>query len=69
MDLGILDIFKMSIHLIQTYDLALQFSSVQFSRSVVSDSLRSHELQHARPPCESIQFYLYFRTKVETSLI
>ena len=25
--------------------------SVQFSRSVVSDSLRPHELQHARPPC------------------
>ena len=27
--------------------------SVQFSRSVVSDSLRPHELQHARPPCLS----------------
>ena len=26
------------------------FSSVQFSCSVVSDSLRPHELQHARPP-------------------
>ena len=25
--------------------------SVQFSRSVVSDSLRPHGLQHARPPC------------------
>ena len=25
--------------------------SVQFSHSVVSDSLRPHELQHARPPC------------------
>ena len=25
--------------------------SVPFSRSVVSDSLRLHELQHARPPC------------------
>ena len=25
--------------------------SVQFSRSVVSDSLRPHELQHTRPPC------------------
>ena len=30
-----------------------QFSSAQFSRSVVSDSLRSHELQHARPSCAS----------------
>ena len=28
-------------------------SSVQFSGSVVSDSLRPHELQHARPPCPS----------------
>ena len=30
-----------------------EFSSVQFSRSVVSDSLRPHELQHTRPPCPS----------------
>ena len=28
-------------------------SSVQFSCSVVSDSLRLHESQHARPPCPS----------------
>ena len=28
-------------------------NSVQFSRSVVSDSLPPHELQHARPPCLS----------------
>ena len=27
--------------------------SVQFSCSVMSDSLRPHELQHARPPCSS----------------
>ena len=31
----------------------LQFSSVLFSRSVMSDSLRPHEPQHARPPCPS----------------
>ena len=31
----------------------LQFSSVQFSRSVMSDSLPPHESQHARPPCPS----------------
>ena len=30
-----------------------QFSSVQFSHSVVSNSLRPHEPQHARPPCPS----------------
>ena len=29
------------------------FRSVQFSCSVVSDSLRPHELQHTRPPCPS----------------
>ena len=28
-------------------------SSVQFSCSVMSDSLQHHELQHARPPCPS----------------
>ena len=32
---------------------SVQFSSVQSSRSVVSDSLRPHGLQHTRPPCPS----------------
>ena len=31
----------------------VQFSSVQFSHSVVSDSLQPHGPQHARPPCPS----------------
>ena len=31
----------------------LAFSSVQFSHSVVSNSLQPHELQHTRPPCPS----------------
>ena len=30
---------------------SIQFSSVQFSHSVMSDSLRSHEPEHTRPPC------------------
>ena len=30
-----------------------KISSVQFSRSVVSNSLQTHESQHARPPCPS----------------
>ena len=30
-----------------------QFSSVQFSHSVMSDSLWPHESQHTRPPCPS----------------
>ena len=29
------------------------FNSIQFSRSVVSDSLQPHGLQHARLPCPS----------------
>ena len=29
------------------------FSTVQFSRSVLSNSLRPHELQHTKPPCLS----------------
>ena len=31
--------------------LSTAISSVQFSPSVVSDSLQPHESQHARPPC------------------
>ena len=31
----------------------MPFSSVQFSRSVKSDSLQPHGLPHARPPCPS----------------
>ena len=33
--------------------LQLWHCSIQFSHSVVSDSLRPHESQHARPPCPS----------------
>ena len=33
--------------------VSFTFSSAQFSHSVVSDSLRPHESQHARPPCPS----------------
>ena len=33
--------------------LVKNWGSVQFSRSVMSDSSQSHELHHARPPCPS----------------
>ena len=36
-----------------SYTIANQIRSDQISRSVVSDSLRPHESQHARPPCPS----------------
>ena len=43
----------MSIPTSQFISHHLQFSSVQFSRSVVSNSLQPHESQHTRPPCPS----------------
>ena len=39
---------------VQWYHMHIcQFSSVQFSCLVMSDSLQPHEPQHARPPCPS----------------
>ena len=35
----------------ERYTHLKQFSSVQFSHSVMSDSLQPHGLQQARPPC------------------
>ena len=35
------------------HELKQNFSSVQFSRSVLSDTLRAHASQHTRPPCPS----------------
>ena len=43
----------LSVLLTPCSPLTLQSSPVQFSCSVVSDSLQPHELQHARPPCPS----------------
>ena len=45
---------EMQIKTTMRYHLTLvRVTSVQFSCSVVSDSLRPHESQHARPPCPS----------------
>ena len=38
---------------VEVSNYVIQFSSVQFSRSIVSDSLRPQESQHTRPPCPS----------------
>ena len=35
------------------FTIIVTFNSVQSTRSVVSNSLRPHESQHARPPCPS----------------
>ena len=45
--------FRSNDELLRSTLLCFAFSSVQFSGSVVSNSLRPHELQHARPPCPS----------------
>ena len=44
-------IIRDKIHMI--ISIVKKKHSVQFSRSVVSDSLWPHESQHARPPCPS----------------
>ena len=41
-----------SLHFLEFYINGI-ISSVQFSCSVMSDSLRPHESQHTRPPCPS----------------
>ena len=44
---------KKCLAISQKVQHGVTFSSVQFSHSVVSDFLRSHESQHARPACPS----------------
>ena len=41
------------LHIYLNFQSNSHISSVQFSHSVLSNSLRPHELQHARPPCPS----------------
>ena len=43
----------MAYHSVTYINEKLEIISVQFSCSVVSDSLRPHEPQYARPPCPS----------------
>ena len=42
-----------SYYTLAGYSVIIRPYSVQFSRSVVSNSLRLHGLKHARPPCPS----------------
>ena len=41
------------LHTVKVIYATCKRTTVQFSRSVVSDSLRPHPLQHTRPPCAS----------------
>ena len=47
------NINKLLLYLVNHHWAPTAFSSLQFSRSVVSDFLRPHESQHARPPSPS----------------
>ena len=48
------ELYKEACNDLDNHDgVVTQVSSVQFTRSVMSDSLQPHELQHARPPCAS----------------
>ena len=50
----------------QHLELKSIFSSVQFSCSVVSNSLQPHESQHARPPCPSPTPGVHSLTSIES---
>ena len=52
--------------LVTPYNNPYYYYSVQFSRSVVSDSLRPHEPQHARPPCPSPTPGVYSNLSIES---
>ena len=45
---------------------SVQFSSVQFIRSVISDYLQPHESQHARPLCPSPTPGVHSNTSIES---
>ena len=46
-------IFSFILFDVHTNNIVIFYISVQFSHSVMSDSLRPQGLQHARPPCPS----------------
>ena len=47
------DSYLIQLLLLKIYKPLPMFSSVQFSHSVMSNSLRPHGLQHTRPHCPS----------------
>ena len=63
--LKVYDIMNLLLILIIRFYICLAdilYGSVQFSYSVVSNSLRLHALQHARPPCPSPTPGVYSRS-------
>ena len=64
--------FSIFSHLLRYSFICISISSVQFSLSVVSNSLRPHESQHTRPPCPSLDsciFISYLGLRSNTTLL
>ena len=49
----LLDVMVVTFLVIKEFSILFSINSVQFSHSVLSDSLQPHESQHTRPPCPS----------------
>ena len=62
----LLFLFMMHNRIDSHYSKIFNFSSAQFSRSVVSNSVQPHELQHARPPCPSPTSRVHSDTSIES---
>ena len=56
------------VRLVKGMVFPVVISSVQFSRSVVSDSLQPHGLQHPRLPCPSVMVSQWSCTDVRVGL-
>ena len=72
MNLGGIDVLHgetMAAFMIKKWKLSSAFSSVQYSHSVVSDSLRPHGLQHARLPFQHRQLPELAQTHVHQSVM
>ena len=49
----LLDVMVVTFLVFKEFSILFSINSVQFSHSVLSDSLQPHESQHTRPPCPS----------------
>ena len=58
-------IWPCHLNTVVSISLPVGINSVQFSHSVVSDSLGPHELQHTRPPCPSPTPRVYSNLSIE----
>ena len=59
--------YKESMYGIKVFfSVTVLIQSLQFSCSVVSDSLQPHELQHARPPCPSPTPRVHSNSSIES---